>query len=506
MKLKRSLTMLLCGIMLLSATIGCCNASSEGSGEFDEITEIIWQYPCAGSVGVGFQDMEDALNALMEKDIGVHVTFEPVGLIEAQQQAMLAVSGGEQLDVCLSAFVSIAPLVASNLIIPLNDLVKEYGQDIIRTGVPLEYGYCGGDLYGISPVTPTVQAFCYLIKTDYLDKYGIEIDQEKYYSFDELGEIFDIIKSGEGSSFYCFPVDPAISTLNVYTDFGCVGGAGNMSCGVVMFNNGFDSTDVVNIYETEEYAAYAQLMYEWAQKGYISPEAAVMTESTDTLISTDNYLGTFYFDAPNNADTYGSLQGVELTRIGLQEISKVITGGLGCLWSIPITCERPDKAMQAINYIYANDEANWIIQYGLEDVSYEVLEKSEEGFQIRMLSDDITSLPYYNPYGLWGNQFHYPAVYPTPANRNMLLGDFEKSVSPDRIAAFNGFSLVQDSIATEVASVATVIEQYDRSFNAGALDPARALPEFINALKAAGIDTIIAEAQDQMDEFMAEKK
>ena len=43
-----------------------------------ELTEIIWQWPSMGSTNSGFQAVEDALNAMMEPDIGVHVTLEPV--------------------------------------------------------------------------------------------------------------------------------------------------------------------------------------------------------------------------------------------------------------------------------------------------------------------------------------------------------------------------------------------------------------------------------------------
>ena len=43
-----------------------------------ELMEIIWQWPSMGSTNSGFQAVEDALNAMMEPDIGVHVTLEPV--------------------------------------------------------------------------------------------------------------------------------------------------------------------------------------------------------------------------------------------------------------------------------------------------------------------------------------------------------------------------------------------------------------------------------------------
>ena len=49
------------------------------------------------------------------------------------------------------------------------------------------------------------------------------------------------------------------------------------------------------------------------------------------------------------------------------------------------------------------------------------------------------------------------------------------------------------------------MEQYCYSFNAGALDPESALPEFIDALKAAGIDKVIEANQEQLDAWAAAK-
>ncbi|MDR2784305.1 MAG: DUF3502 domain-containing protein [Treponema sp.] len=55
-------------------------------------------------------------------------------------------------------------------------------------------------------------------------------------------------------------------------------------------------------------------------------------------------------------------------------------------------------------------------------------------------------------------------------------------------------------------AVNAVITQYTPGFNSGARNPDTALPEFIRALKAAGIDKIIAENQRQINAWAAEKK
>lgn len=484
---------------------GAGTNAPEGTGkDQEEIVEIIWQYPTSGNLGAGFQDMEDALNEMMERDIGVHVTFEPVGLGEAQQKATLMVSGGEQLDLCMSAFAPIAPLASSNLVLPLTDLIDEYGKDIKDLGADLGMGYYNGDLYGIPPVGGSAGSWCYLIKTEYLEKYQIETDPDKFYTFEELEKIFEVIKAGEGDNFYCLPVDQTIAPVGVYMEYDAVGGT--PAAGVLMLNKSFDDLTLCNLYETDEYRNYAEIMYRWAQNGYISPDAAVSTETTDTLVAKDNYLGTFYFGNPLSEVSYASTVGKELTKLKVMERYYANNGGLSCLWSIPITSAHPEKALEALNYIYANDDANWIIQYGLEGQSYEIVEQTDEGTQIRFLSDNMEELPYFNPYGLWGNQYHYAAVEPTPVNANKLIEDYHRGTPKERYSPAMGYSFVRDSVSTEIASLSTVIEQYDKMINCGALDPQKAVPEFISALKAAGIEEVIAENQRQLDEWAAAQK
>ena len=55
-----------------------------------------------------------------------------------------------------------------------------------------------------------------------------------------------------------------------------------------------------------------------------------------------------------------------------------------------------------------------------------------------------------------------------------------------------------------MANCNTVWDKYKYDLLTGASDPNDVLPRCIEELKAAGLDTIIAEAQKQLDEFFAE--
>lgn len=481
-------------------------AGGKTKASSDEIVEIIWQYPTTGNLGSGFQDMEDALNEMMERDIGVHVTFEPTGLMDSQQNAMLMVSAGEQLDICLTAFTSIGPLVSGNLIVPLDNLVTVYGQGLVESGVLLENGKYAGKQYGIPPAESLRKGYCYLGKKSYFDKYNIEIDESKYYTLEEIAEIFEVIKAGEGDNFYCMvPWNTTPEPMNYgYIEYDKVGGS--LAEGVLMLNRSFEDLTLYNMFDTEEYERYAYLMYDWAQKGYISPDAAVTTEAPDLLAASDIYLGTFYWDEPTVATEYSATIGTELVKVPMIDGYMVNGGGAGCQWSIPITSKNPEKAMQALNYLYSNPEANWIVSFGLEGQTYEVVEETDRGTQIRYLSEKTETLPYFNAYGLWGSRFTDLAVAPTPADKGMVCREYHDALPDNRKSPALGYNFVQDNVSSEIAAVTTVIEQYTPSINCGALEPEQALADFRSALEAAGINKIIEENQRQMDEWSASQK
>ena len=501
---KRGLTALL-GTMLLATTAlgGVINVQAEGN---EEITEIFWQWPSTGTTYEGLQDVEDALNAMMEPDIGVHVTLEPVAFSELVNRLTLDVSSGTQVDLSLSVGTGMGPLVSSNLIQPIGDLVDEYGQAMLEDcGASIAGGIYEGELYGVGPAYITTNRYGLQARKDLLDKYGIEYDTEKVYTLDEIEEIFATIKAGEGENFYCATFG-GIDREPLYgAAFALDRCVATTASGVLMLERDFKDTTLVNLYETEEYKEYVERMYDWAQKGYISKDAVTNTETSDTLISGGNYLGVFAWTTVGYSETLQSTTGYEMVGLTTCDGYRSSDTANTVLWSVPVTSGNPEKAVQALNYIYEHEECAWMLQYGLEGVSYEVLEETEEGTLIQYLGDDPSTLPYYQPYGVYGNRLGWPIAAPNSIDMNAKLIEFDSAIEEagERVSAIYGYQFASDSVATEYAAVNAVLAQYLPTFNTGAVDPAEMLPEFQEALKAAGIDKVIEENQRQLDEWLA---
>ena len=87
-----------------------------------------------------------------------------------------------------------------------------------------------------------------------------------------------------------------------------------------------------------------------------------------------------------------------------------------------------------------------------------------------------------------------------PENLNEKFKEFNDSAIRSNAL---GFVFDPSNVKTEVAAVQAVFDQYRLPLENGVIDPDENLPKFIQALKDAGIDTVIAEKQKQLDAWAA---
>ena len=65
-----------------------------------------------------------------------------------------------------------------------------------------------------------------------------------------------------------------------------------------------------------------------------------------------------------------------------------------------------------------------------------------------------------------------------------------------------GFTFDNINVQTETAACTAVVDEYKKGLKCGSIDVDKNLPEFLQKLKDAGIDTIIAEKQKQLDQWL----
>ena len=55
-------------------------------------------------------------------------------------------------------------------------------------------------------------------RKDLLDKYGIEYDENKIYTLEDLSEIFATVQAGEGDAFHCIAANGSEDPIYSYFD------------------------------------------------------------------------------------------------------------------------------------------------------------------------------------------------------------------------------------------------------------------------------------------------
>ena len=109
----------------------------------------------------------------------------------------------------------------------------------------------------------------------------------------------------------------------------------------------------------------------------------------------------------------------------------------------------------------------------------------------------------YAPAANWafGDTFNAYVLEGQPADANAKTAEINNSAMASTIL---GFVFDTEPVKSEIASVSKVVQEYEGLLG-GELPVEETNAEFVEKLKIAGIDTVIAEMQRQVDAFMASK-
>jgi putative aldouronate transport system substrate-binding protein len=509
---KRILAVLLAGLM--TAGMAACGSSetssagTEGSsstgGESstaeasetsqadneEVVTLVVWGQGSADTEDVN--EVAEAVSEITRDAIGVEINF-----VRGQdgEQVNLALTSGEQIDLLNYNPVSggLPSLVRNTYATPLDDLVEEYGQGALELIDPIDLESCriGGVLYSLPNMRDTTWSVGFGYRQDILDELGLEVGETT--TFEEFHDIlvkvheaypdmYPMVPSWAGGGMQIpMAYDPLGDTLGV-------------------LENAFDSsTEVVNLYATETYRTFCEMMYQWNQEGLVMPDATTTTENN--LLSANGF-AIFSNIKPGIEGELSRQNNKDIKVSTVIEPYKHTGVAQGNNFIIPYCAAYPEKAMQLWNLMYTDAEVSNLFVNGIEGKHWayaneektlittpEGVDSSATGYPVcdwAMPNQQITTPWVGNPEDLWDQ-----------------LNEFNKSgvASPAQ-----GFTWDSTSMINEITACNNVVSQYDVALRWGTLDPNEALSKFNADLEAAGINDIIAEKQRQLDEYLAAKE
>ncbi|MBR6396648.1 MAG: ABC transporter substrate-binding protein [Lachnospiraceae bacterium] len=483
------------------------SAESETTASKDPVTVKV-SYPCL--VIVPSEDavvgVEEVINKyLEEKGSGVRLDLEAVDANNYNTTIDMKQIGGDQVDLYMS-LGGFADQVNANKVLPITDYVHTALQPTIDiTGEEiLGATTFNGQIYGMPVYRTDVCTYYWILPTTIAENdLGFEVG--KTVTIDELTGYLDVLHQKYPDQI-AMAVRPGMNGMpNNFCLSAIMGGpeyylVTDLGSGVGIEGN---NTTVVNLYDTDYFKDVCQTAYDWNQKGYVNKDVSVVAEEGYDLMKAGralSYIIGYGGCNPQVTDESDTTHGMSVMYV---PIAPAINMPSGLNWCVSYGCKNVEAACEALNLFYTDPFVMNSILYGVEGRDYEDTGLGNGEDKIVKLPEGKTmfDVPYYAFFtcGIMGNEYiDWVSLQPdgTYEDRREANKEFQRNAVSSPIY---GFTFDTANVKNEVAGISTVESQYLSGLLSGELDPNEYIPKLVQAVKDAGQDAVIAEAQRQID-------
>lgn len=506
---KRWISVLLVSAMTAGILSGCGGDSRSGEngtqggngGDNAESYTVIMGY-----IGDTYSDeamIEEKINEIIEPELNAKLDLRAFSWGTYTQELQLILSGNEDIDLIPIIVTNAASYVNNGQVIDLSDLIEQYGTNIKEYVDPdfLKCPRIGDVTYGVTTMREQITDEGIMMRRDLVEEMGYTVNEdglvEEINNLEDLTVLYEKVhaaypnmvmcgSSANGTPLLRWEVMDLLSDgFGVLKDFG-------------------QSLEVVNMFETEEFRAFADQMYAWNQAGYFSSDAMTTTEPLASQVKAGN---TFSYFTPFKAGAIEQDElssGYDLCYAELFGSPYVTSYSVNfSTWGIARNSKNPERAFQVLDYIYGSSEVMNLLNWGIEGVHYQVL--NEENMEIGYadgVSSDNTGWCLNIGWELPNQEIAYVWTGESSAKWDLQR---ELIANATRSKAL-GFSYDASNVSTELTALNNVKNQYYDAIGCGSADPETLIQEFNDALYAAGLQNVIDEKQAQLDAWLAENQ
>jgi putative aldouronate transport system substrate-binding protein len=512
MYLKRRSWQVLSSVLLLLAMVAGCAApvaapagnsgdgseaapAAESSGDLVNVT-----YTYGGSgIPRDLQQVQDAINAILNKDIGVNLTLEPIDFGAYNDRMQLQLAAGEPCDIIFTApwINSYTNNVANGSLLELDDLLKEEAPGLWASmpASTWDAARINGKIYGVINQQIFPKPWGVHVRKDLLEKYNFSLDTVT--KWEDMEPFLEAVKEGEQiTPVYADDRGSASLFLTQYYGFDGL----DDGIGFIGIKADDETLTVVNLLETPEYREAANLTKKWVDAGYF-PSSPTSTDEAVAAFRAGLFAMGRHVEKPG-------VDAEWLTMYGWEFVSKNLTdplildtsGATATMNAICSTSEHPIEAMRVLEKLNTDPVVYNLLSRGIEGVHWVWADEGNKVIKYPDGVDDTTTG--YNPNTDWmfGNQFN--AYYRTPEQ----VGAWEATKAMNDGAYPSkalGFVVDRTPIQTEVAQVTAILEEAGRPIAWGWVVYDDAMPELLTRINDAGAQKIIDEVQRQLNDWKA---
>ena len=493
-KLKKVLALGMAGAMALSmaacggtgtsgstATGDTASGSAAASGDIPTIKWVM--------VGNGMPSNYDAwlaqVNPYLEEKIGVHVDVEVVGWGDWDTRRNVLVNTAGDYDILFTNLNTYTNDVATGAFLDITDLLESTPD--LKSSIPDDYWDAmrvNGQIYGVPAMKDSSITQYLVMADDAFDEYAPDYDHTTFTDLTdpELTEALQAITDGSGQA--AWPLSSSAATYLTYQ-------YDTLGAGIIGMGVKYNDTEakVVSIFEQPDITEYLNLLRSWYQSGIINSDAA--TASEDNSYKAASIAQGWSGAAKTN---WGPAMGTTATAVqwGPTVLSNdSVRGSISC---ISANCQHPDKVLQFLELVNTDTYVRDLFYYGVEGDNWEYTDETKT--KVHKNNADWSMAGY--------TQGSYFTVTPTDQydfNEYDEVAELNAAAEPSVLL---GFSMDIEPVRDQVQNCITICEKYKSELLTGTRDPSELVPQMMSELEGAGFADVMAEAQSQVDAFLAE--
>lgn len=452
--------------------------------------------------------VEDALHeALLADGLNIKPDFIYYNWDVWEQKTNVMFAAGDEFEMIHTmdnGSPSTATLLSKNAIIPLNDLLNEYGQTMLELfpDAVWEQATHDGQIMAIpAPWIDMGVENYFAMRQDMLDKYGLELPN----TLDELYDVCVAIQQGElaetGLNWYLSI--RAQGNVGLYTPLQR-GIDGYPFENIEMMGIIYEDGTVASYLESDQFKQWCDFTYRMNQAGLVYPDLLSMdTGSYNEPTERGNFVASDRnFSSEHTLRQYDP--NVSLVNLYLnKEVDKYRFTAYPNCNTVSATSPHPEVAVQFMNWLYSSQDHMDLLTLGIEGVHW-----NSEGERTYSLTDyniDGTTLQSQYSFGNWMTGWAPYQRFNIDSNWE-LSAELEYTFSEDtKTFISSGFVFSPSNVAAEYANCQAVITTYINPILLGFQTYEESMPAALQRMKDAGLDKVVEEIQTQFAAFLASK-
>ena len=507
MKKKAILALTLILALFISLFAACASDTSEDpdsapvvdpgvESDPDALSQVnVWYFVSNGFCN-DITPVQEAVNAITEKEIGVHVTLQVSEIGNYLQQAPLSLAAGDPVDIFERGFgaLGFATLYANGQMLDLTDLLDEYGKELKDLlGPYLGAVSVDGAIYGVPPYRLYGASIYVCMRSDVLRELGLYEKAQNMTTWAEYEEIMAAVKENYDSLWpmaMTNDTESAILAGDTFADAYSYDSCGDTSRIV----GAFDGGTIQSILDREGKVEWFERLADWYLKGWVWPDSAFSDQMSSDLVKqnvafSEVVLSEFGVESLKLASTGYEMLCVEVlpVEIGTGQVQK-----FG--FSINQNCEDPVAAVKFLNLLYTNKDLANLMSWGVEGQDYEIV----DGVAQYVDNNKDTANYHADDYS-FGNQF---LVHPWSGSSADFREQAQQKLADFETSPFLGFTFAPEGLDTEVATISAAYDEFMPLLSTGSYTP-ESLEQAKQKLDAAGLPAYIEQMQQQLDAWLA---